>query len=82
MPTSDPRALLRRLLEEPNEGAWLEFKHNNCAPELIGRTARQCLSSISEVRSGIARPTIGWTNSRQPIACGLYPKLIPGSDNR
>jgi len=38
MATSDPKALLRRLLREPRECAWLEFKHNNCDPELIGRT--------------------------------------------
>lgn len=42
MATSDPKALLRRLLQEPNEGQWLEFKHNNCDPDLIGRTISAC----------------------------------------
>lgn len=42
MATSDPRALLRRLLQEPHEGPWLEFKQNNCDPALIGRTISAC----------------------------------------
>jgi len=39
MAISDPKALLRRLLQEPHEGTWLEFKHNNCDPGLIGSTS-------------------------------------------
>jgi ATP-dependent DNA helicase RecG len=42
MTTADPKALLRRLLQEKSEGEWLEFKHNNCDPELIGRTVSAC----------------------------------------
>jgi ATP-dependent DNA helicase RecG len=45
MATSDPAALLRRLLQEPREGEWLEFKHNNCDPDLIGRTASACANA-------------------------------------
>src|SRR5262249_2803958 len=43
--TSDPKALLRRLLQEPQEGEWLEFKHNNCDPDLIGRTISACANA-------------------------------------
>ncbi|HWX85251.1 MAG TPA: ATP-binding protein [Xanthobacteraceae bacterium] len=45
MATSDPKALLRRLLQEPHEGTWLEFKHNNCDPGLIGRTISACANA-------------------------------------
>ncbi|MFM9975090.1 MAG: ATP-binding protein [Beijerinckiaceae bacterium] len=36
MPINDPCALLERLLREPNESAWLEFKVNNRDPREIG----------------------------------------------
>lgn len=36
MPIHDPCALLNRLLEEPTESAWLEFKVNNKDPREIG----------------------------------------------
>ncbi|MEI3856168.1 MULTISPECIES: ATP-binding protein [Ensifer] len=36
MPIYDPCALLNRLLEEPTESAWLEFKVNNKDPREIG----------------------------------------------
>ncbi len=36
MPIQDPCALLARLLAEPAEAAWLEFKTNNDDPQLIG----------------------------------------------
>ena len=42
MATADPKALLRRLLQEKSEGEWLEFKHSNCDPDLIGRTISAC----------------------------------------
>ena len=45
MATSDPKALLRRLLQEPHEGTWLEFKHNNCDPSLIGCTISACANA-------------------------------------
>jgi ATP-dependent DNA helicase RecG len=45
MATSDPKALLGRLLREPRECAWLEFKHNNCDLELIGRTVSACANA-------------------------------------
>ena len=45
MGTQDPKALLRRLLEEPAETAWLEFKQNNADPELIGRCVAACANA-------------------------------------
>lgn len=36
MPIYGPCALLSRLLQEPNESAWLEFKVNNKYPREIG----------------------------------------------
>ncbi len=45
MPINDPVALLLRLLEEPNETEWLEFKHNNGDPDLIGENASACANS-------------------------------------
>jgi ATP-dependent DNA helicase RecG len=45
MATNDPRALLRRLLQEPAETPWLEFKQNNCDPDLIGRTISACANA-------------------------------------
>ncbi|RFB87652.1 transcriptional regulator [Rhizobium leguminosarum bv. trifolii] len=36
MPIHDPCALLNRLLQEPSESAWLEFKVNNKDPREIG----------------------------------------------
>jgi ATP-dependent DNA helicase RecG len=35
--TKDGRALLARLLKEGGERTWLEFKHNNCDPQEIGK---------------------------------------------
>ena len=32
----DPCALLNRLLSEPIESTWLEFKGNNCDPQMVG----------------------------------------------
>jgi len=39
MATNDLKALLQRLLKEPAETGWLEFKHNNCNPEEIGHVS-------------------------------------------
>lgn len=41
MPVKDPAALLKRLLNEPQESPWLEFKHNNGDPDAIG----ECVSA-------------------------------------
>ena len=38
MPVSDPHALLERLISEPTENEWLEFKVGNVKPEEIGET--------------------------------------------
>jgi ATP-dependent DNA helicase RecG len=45
MATSDPKALLRRLLQEAGEGEWLEFKQSNCDPDLIGRSVCACANA-------------------------------------
>jgi hypothetical protein len=45
MATSDPKALLDRLLKEKTEVEWLEFKHNNCHPEVIGQTISACANA-------------------------------------
>ena len=28
--------LIKELCKQPNESGWVEFKHNNCSPEMIG----------------------------------------------
>ncbi len=45
MVTNDPKALLRRLLEEPSETGWLEFKHNNNDPDEIARCVSACANA-------------------------------------
>jgi ATP-dependent DNA helicase RecG len=45
VPIQDPRALLSRLLKEQSECSWLEFKHNNCDPLLIGQTISACANA-------------------------------------
>ena len=45
MVTADPKALLRRLLQEPAETQWLEFKRNNCNPEDIGCCVSACANA-------------------------------------
>lgn len=45
MATNDPKALLRRLLREPAETTWLEFKQNNSDPEMIGKTLSACANA-------------------------------------
>jgi ATP-dependent DNA helicase RecG len=45
MATNDPRALLARLLREPSETEWLEFKRNNADPEEIGRCVSACANA-------------------------------------
>lgn len=45
MPINNPQALLRRLLEENRESEWLEFKHNNSNPDLLGEYASACANS-------------------------------------
>jgi hypothetical protein len=45
MPVADPKALLRWLLREPAETAWLEWKHNNCDPDEIGRCLSACANA-------------------------------------
>jgi ATP-dependent DNA helicase RecG len=43
MAIADPKKLLQRLLKEPHETEWLEFKHNNCHPDQIGK----CVSAAA-----------------------------------
>jgi ATP-dependent DNA helicase RecG len=42
MATKDPKALLDRLLQEATETPWLEFKENNCDPNVIGPCVAAC----------------------------------------
>jgi predicted HTH transcriptional regulator len=45
MAINNPQALLQRLLKEPVETEWLEFKHNNNNPDLIGEYVSACANS-------------------------------------
>src|SRR3954452_4045744 len=45
MRTSDPRALLKRLLKERSESAWLEFKHNDCHVDDVGKCISACANA-------------------------------------
>src|SRR5262245_15545900 len=45
MAVADPSALLKRLLREPTETAWLEWKRNNCDPEEIGKCLSACANA-------------------------------------
>lgn len=45
MATKDPGALLDRLLLEPTEVEWLEFKHNNSNPEKVGKIISACANA-------------------------------------
>ncbi len=42
MTTQDPKALLKRLLQEPTETPWLEFKQGNGDPKVIGPCVAAC----------------------------------------
>ncbi|CAN7687686.1 hypothetical protein [Pararhizobium sp. LjRoot238] len=50
MPIHDPRALLNRLLEEPTESAWLEFKVNNKDPREIGEYVPRVSDTCTNAR--------------------------------
>jgi ATP-dependent DNA helicase RecG len=43
--TLSPKALLARLLQEPRESAWLEFKQNNADPDEIGKCISACANA-------------------------------------
>src|SRR5690349_10434615 len=45
MGTLNPVALLERLLKEPTESQWLEFKLNNDDPDEIGRWISACANA-------------------------------------
>ena len=45
MVTNNPAALLGRLVEEPVESDWLEFKQNNADPDMIGRWISACANA-------------------------------------
>ena len=45
MATIDPIALLHRLLKEPTEGSWLEFKQSNQDPKMIGECISACANA-------------------------------------
>ncbi|MCJ2138383.1 putative DNA binding domain-containing protein [Methylobacterium sp. J-026] len=42
---NDPQALLRRLVKEPSESAWVEFKENNDDPDMIGSWVSACANA-------------------------------------
>jgi ATP-dependent DNA helicase RecG len=70
MATADPKALLRRLLQEPHEGEWLEFKNNNFDPELIGRTISACANAAMLVDRDRAFIIWGIENkTKQRLGC-------------
>jgi predicted HTH transcriptional regulator len=58
MGTVDPRALLIRLLQEKGEQEWLEFKHNNDDPTMIGQCASACANAA--ILAGRDRAFIVW----------------------
>jgi ATP-dependent DNA helicase RecG len=45
MATKNPQALLQRLLKEPAESTWVEFKQNNSDPQIIGKWISACANS-------------------------------------
>ncbi len=45
MVTQSPQALLKRLLQEPSERTWLEFKQNNEDPDEIGKCVAACANA-------------------------------------
>src|SRR5579871_5595844 len=45
MAVSNPHNLLQRLLKEPKESVWVEFKHNNNNPETIGEWISACANA-------------------------------------
>lgn len=45
MAIKDPSALLARLLKEPTEQTWLEFKQNRCSAEDIGKYVSGCANA-------------------------------------
>jgi predicted HTH transcriptional regulator len=45
MAISSPQNLLQRLLKEPKESAWVEFKHNNNNPDEIGQWISACANA-------------------------------------
>jgi ATP-dependent DNA helicase RecG len=83
MTTNDPQALLRRLLDESSEGEWLEFKHNNCDPDLIGRTASACANAA--MLADIDRAFIVWgveNETKCKIGTNIHlGKLTKGAEN-
>lgn len=52
MNTQELSALLERLRREPHEAEWLEFKENNCEPQVLG----EYLSSLSNAACLAGKP--------------------------
>ncbi len=83
MTTNEPKALLQRLLKEPNETEWLEFKENNSDPERIGQTISACANAA--ILANRDRAFIVWgienkTKRRVGTAVQLR-SLTKGSEN-
>ncbi len=58
MAVNDPEALLIRLLQEPDENSWLEFKENNCDPDLVARWVSACANAA--ILAGKERAFLIW----------------------
>lgn len=58
MAVDDVAALLMRLLQEPGENDWLEFKQNNDNTELIGKWVSACANAA--ILSGKERAFLVW----------------------
>ena len=58
MTVEDPAALLRRLLLEPSENDWLEFKHNNADPDRIGEWVSACANAA--ILASVERAYMVW----------------------
>lgn len=83
MATSDPLALLRRLLQEASEREWLEFKQNNVDPDEIGRCVSACANA--SMLAGKERAFIVWgvqDRSRRRLGTNIRLNLLKkGGEN-
>lgn len=58
MAVENPAALLRRLLMEPTENDWLEFKQNNADPDRIGKWVSACANAA--ILASVERAYMVW----------------------
>lgn len=83
MAIKNPSHLLFRLLAERTESAWLEFKHNNGDPEMIGRCVSACANGA--ILAGKERAFIVFgieDGSRRKVGTSIRLKqMTRGSEN-